>query len=278
MSRLTDLRRRATATGSRLPEPVAASPAGRLMTGTNDVQRARLAAQARLMTVEQGRRVYGPGDRSEHAYLLGPGLVRLATPQARLLPLIFLYAGEIFGESGLFDDTPRDHSADVQQDAVICAVPAALLRELMRCNAEFARQMGRLPAARVRALQSRVAELLHPSARARVAQVLLTLGRRFGSRVGDAILVPVGLRQQDLAALAGVRRETANGILRNLSRLGLARVTRRDIRLTDPAALLAMLGERCGPPHMAPPPRFMPLDPVAGSVDAADRLVASKTA
>jgi CRP/FNR family transcriptional regulator, cyclic AMP receptor protein len=249
-----------------------------LLEPLSDLQRVRLAAQARLMTLEHGRRVYGPGDRSEHVYLVGMGLVGLAAPQDGWLPLTFLYPGEIFGEMALFGDARRDHGADVQHDAVICALPAVPVRELMHVNAEFARQVGRLLAARLRALQTHVAELLHPGARARVAHVLLTLAGRFGSRVGDAILVPVGLRQQDLAALAGVRRETANGILRDFSRLGIARMTRREIRLTDPAALEAALVERCDRGHTTTGSSFMTPDPFSIAVDATGDPTARKTA
>lgn len=214
----------------------------RLLETLNDDQREAIRRVITVSELKRGSRVYMPGDPAEHIYLLRFGVVKLGTPVADggLQILTFVYAGDLFGESAVIEEGPRDHVAEVHEDSIVCAVPREPLVQIMRETPEFGYQLTKLMAMRLRAFKTRVEHLLHRSAQARIAHTLLTLGRQFGTEVGHGLVIPLRLSQRDLANLVGVRRETVNLVLRNFRQRGLVEAHRRRILVQNPAALEAV--------------------------------------
>ena len=214
----------------------------RLLETLNDDQRETIRKVITISELKRGSRIYMPGDSAEHIYLLRFGVVKLGTPVAdgSLLILTFLYTGDLFGESAVIEDVPRDHVAEVHEDSIICAVPREPLLQVMRETPEFGCQLTRLMAMRLRMFKTRVEHLLHRSAQARIAHTLLTLGQQFGAEVGQGLVIPLRLSQRDLANLVGVRRETVNLVLRDFRQRGLVEAQRRRIFVQNPKALAAV--------------------------------------
>ncbi|MBI2189863.1 MAG: Crp/Fnr family transcriptional regulator [Acidobacteria bacterium] len=74
---------------------------------------------------------------------------------------------------------------------------------------------------RIRYFRARVAHLLCRTPHARVAHTLLTLAAERSVMDADGVLIPLRLSQLELAALAGLTRETVNIVLRDLRGRGL---------------------------------------------------------
>jgi len=214
----------------------------RLLDALNDDQRETIRKAISISELKRGSRVYTTGDRAEHIYLLRFGVVKLGTPvpDGGLLILTFLYTGDLFGESAVIEDGPRDHVAEVHEDSIVCAVPREPLLQIMRETPEFGYQLTKLMALRLRMFKTRVEHLLHRSAHARIAHTLLTLGQQFGAEVGHSLVIPLRLSQRDLANLVGVRRETVNLVLQDFRQRGLVEAERRRILVQDPRALAAV--------------------------------------
>jgi len=214
----------------------------RLLEALNEDQRESIRRVITISELKRGSRIYMPGDTAEHIYLLRFGVVKLGTPLADggMLILTFLYTGDLFGEASVIDEAPRDHVAEVHEDSVICAVPREPLLAIMRQTPEFGYQLTKLMAVRLRTLKTRVEQLLHRSAQARIAHTLLTLGRQFGAEVGHGLVIPLRLSQRDLANLVGVRRETVNLVLQDFRQRGLVEAQRRRIFVQDPEKLAAV--------------------------------------
>ncbi len=214
----------------------------RLIETLNDDQREAIRRVITLSELKRGSRVYKPGDPAEHIYLLRFGVVKLGTPVADggLKILTFVYTGDLFGESAVIEEGPRDHAAEVHEDSIVCAVPREPLVQIMRETPEFGYQLTKLMAIRLRTLETRVEHLLHRSAQARIAHTLLTLGRQFGAEVGHGLVIPLRLSQRDLASLVGVRRETVNLVLQDFRQRGLVQAQRRQILVQNPAGLEAV--------------------------------------
>lgn len=214
----------------------------RLLEALDEDQRDAIRRVITISELKRGSRIYMPGDASEHIYLLRFGVVKLGTPlpDGGLLILTFLYTGDLFGEASVIDDGPRDHVAEVHEDSLVCAVPRGPLLAVMRQTPEFGYQLTKLMAVRLRMFKTRVEQLLHRSAQARIAHTLLTLGRQFGAEVGHGLVIPLRLSQRDLASLVGVRRETVNLVLQDFRHRGLVEAQRRRIYVQDPEALAAV--------------------------------------
>jgi CRP/FNR family transcriptional regulator, cyclic AMP receptor protein len=214
----------------------------RLLESLNDDQRETIRKAITISELKRGSRIYLPGDPAEHIYLLRFGVVKLGTPtpDGGMLILTFLYTGDLFGESAVIEDLPRDHVAEAHEDSIICSVPREPLLRIMHETPDFGCQLTKLMAVRLRMFKTRVEQLLHRSAQARIAHTLLTLGQQFGAQVGPGLVIPLRLSQRDLASLVGVRRETVNLVLQNFRQRGLVEAQRRRIVVQNPVALAAV--------------------------------------
>jgi CRP/FNR family transcriptional regulator len=90
---------------------------------------------------------------------------------------------------------------------------------------------------RLRRFQTRIEELLHKSAHARIAHTLLDLGAEHGIADARGILIPLRLNQADLGNLVGLARETVNIVLQDFKQRGLVETDRESIRIMDPSRL-----------------------------------------
>lgn len=93
-----------------------------------------LEQATRMFEVKRRERIYLPGDPSDQVFLLKTGVVKIATmgPYGRQAILAFLYAGDIFGELALIDDSPRSHAVEAHEDALICAIDRVLFLQIIR--------------------------------------------------------------------------------------------------------------------------------------------------
>src|SRR5439155_3661225 len=82
-------------------------------------------------------------------------------------------------------------------------------------------------AARVRRASILACDVAWLDVATRIERRLQDLAARFGRPVPGGTSIPITLRQDDLAALAGTSRETANRALRRLVERGRAQVERR---------------------------------------------------
>ncbi len=205
-------------------------------------QRRRLEAEVRTLQVRRGGRVYGPGEASDELFVVRTGVVKLATTtaDAREIILGFVNPDETFGELAAAGDGPRDHRAEAHEEAVVCGIPGEALVDLIRETPEVGFELNRILGTRLRALRTRVGELLCRSAMVRVARALIDLAEAHGIADADGVLVPLRLSQRDLANLAGLSRETVNAVLQNLRARSLVEADRRSIRIFQPGRLRAL--------------------------------------
>ena len=86
---------------------------------------------------------------------------------------------------------------------------------------------------RLRQVESKFSDLVFHSAPARLAKLLLQLGKSMGERDQDTIRLNVRLTHQNLANLIGTSRETVSALLGQFQRQGLLIQDRRQICLVD---------------------------------------------
>jgi CRP/FNR family transcriptional regulator, cyclic AMP receptor protein len=211
----------------------------RWLEALTDSQRRTLAPLTRLLAVRRGHPVYRPGDPNDEIFFLKAGVVKITTfgPAGNGRIVAFRYPGDAFGELALVDDGRRDHLAEAHEDVSIFSIERGVLLRLVCQTPELNVHLLKLMAARLRGVQARVQALLCGDARGRVAHVLLDLAADCGVADADGILIPLRVSQRDLANLAGLTRETVNGVLADLRNRGLIEADRRSIRVKNPDAL-----------------------------------------
>ena len=214
----------------------------RLLDALGVPARQLIAQSSRMLEVKRGQRIYLPGDPSDQVFLLDSGVIKIVFvgPGDREVILAFLHSGDIFGELAIADDGPRDHIAEVHEDAVLCAVGKDLMLRLVRESPDLDYQIIKLMGLQVKRLHTRLERLLYKGAAARVAETLVELANEHGVTDARGTIVPFRLNQRELANLVGLTRETVNVVLHEFRQKGLIEVDRGRIRLLDVPKLQAV--------------------------------------
>jgi CRP/FNR family transcriptional regulator len=213
-----------------------------LLEALPDSVRETLKHAAQMFEAKRGHRLYVPGDPSDKVFLLKAGVVKIAAvgPDNREVILSLLYPGDIVGELALVDESPRDHLAEVHEDAVLCEVDKPSMLRLMRESPELGYRITKIMGIRLKQLQSRYEQLVFKSAAARVAETLVDLAKDRGVTDARGTMVPFRLSQRELASIVGLTRETVNVVLQEFRHRGLIEVQAGRIRLLDSQKLRAV--------------------------------------
>lgn len=204
-----------------------------------------LPAERRKLLLDNGRpRSFGSG---ELIYAIGEppnGLWAVVSGQVRLkgypaaglefLALI-LRPGTWFGEVSTLDGGPRPHDAVAFGPTRMLHVPMAAFRRLAQAEPGFHRDLGLLVCRHQRVALDFIAQTVAVPLQVRLARLLSGHTREPGQaqEVGQALNV----RQEDLAVMLSVARQTLNKHLQVLAQAGVIGLAYAQIRVLDPGRL-----------------------------------------
>ncbi len=198
------------------------------------VRQAALLERARPSTVAAGARVYGLGDPPDGLWSVVEGEVRLVSYPAIGLESVAMIVGpgSWFGELSVVDGGPRPHDAVAVRPTRLLHVPLAAFERVAEAHPILYRDLGVLVCGRQRAALTFMAQSIAQPVSVRLARVLGTAARAAGP---DALR----MRQEDLAAMIGVSRQTINKELKRLERAGVIELSYGKIAVREPQALRA---------------------------------------
>ncbi len=197
-------------------------------------RRDALLSEARSRPVAAGGLIYATGDPPNGLWAVLSGQVRLkGYPAAghEFLALI-LRPGTWFGEVSTLDDGPRPHDATAFGPARVLHVPMAAFHRLSERWPGLYLDLGRLVCRHQRVALDFIAQSVSLPLPARLARLLM--GR---AGEGDG---PLHLRQEEVAVMLGVSRQTLNRHLRGLAQRGVLKLGYGRIDVIDPGALRAL--------------------------------------
>lgn len=185
-------------------------------------QHRRLLENHRLLTVEADQQLLLEQDESQGLLLLRSGLakVRGFDLDGQETVVAVLGPGEICGEMAILNSEGL-RTADVVSltPCRVAALRAAPFAALVRSDVRLALALARLQAARLQALNRRL-RLRGGDATTRLLATLADLARSSAPGASETDPIPP-LPQREIAALAGLARETASRSLSTLRRRGL---------------------------------------------------------
>jgi len=199
-------------------------------------------AKIRCSVYQRGERVYGETDETNHVYALHRGRVRTlrVTPQGKDVTLYLVEPGQLFGVDAIAHGEPGGrqwgHDAEaIDHETVVIAMP----------QQEFSDVAGRHPSLMnhiVRSLWSQSQDLMDQAetrafhdVRGRVAHALLLLAYKEGKASARGLVINPAMTHEELAALAGTRRESVTMALGAWKREGVLAIDEgeRSIVLLD---------------------------------------------
>ncbi len=212
----------------RVPETVAAHP-------LND-----LFGKAASIRLKAGRALFQAGDPANGCYLVEEGSLKVSLGARaggeRILSV--LAPGAVVGELSMIDGSPRSATIIAVKDSRLKFISLAMFQSFADAHPEIFRHLAVFLAQRLRITNEVVAAGVLPL-KGRVARALLDLADAFGRDVGSGrILIPQKISQSDLAAMAGIARESASRILNEWKKSSLVSRVSGYYCLENPAAIL----------------------------------------
>jgi len=179
-----------------------------------------LFSRATTVQLKTDEVLFLAGDPGDGCYRVLDGLLKVAmTSQSNERILAFLGLGAIVGEMAVIDRLPRCASVVAVRPAILSFVSDADFREFGKEHPQVYEALVALLAARLRETDTTIATGTFLPLHGRVACTLLELAQKFGQDVGSGrIVIHQKIGQRDLAAMAGIARETVNRILSDWKR------------------------------------------------------------
>ncbi len=179
-----------------------------------------------------GEVVFHQGDPCDSLFLLRRGRVSVqaCTADGDTVTIGLIAAPDVFGEVGLIRPDHHHTATVVALDEVhVLAVLASRFHDLRMDHPDLTEWLLVTLTQRLERMSVLLSDSLFVDAEHRVARRLLDCRCSFGVQGSE----PLPLTQDDLAAMAGVSRPTANRVLRHLEDQGVVRLARRHITIAD---------------------------------------------
>jgi CRP-like cAMP-binding protein len=191
--------------------------------------------------VPKGSQIYGEGDPGRTVYLVKRGGVKIvvSTAEGKEIALAYLGEMELFGETALVDDAPREQRAVATTDSCLLVFGAPEIEAMMARQPALGLSITKFVGMKLRKIQMRLQHMMFRTPRQRLASLLLELGEDFGEKSGANGEIELKLRitHGEIASLIGVTRETVTYAMGGLELEEMIRTEKRRIFLTDAARL-----------------------------------------
>lgn len=193
----------------------------------------------------QGKTILSQGEQGSFALLLLSGWVKVigADPSGETALLAIRAGGDLIGEMGVLDHTPRSASVVTCTDLVVRQVPGTEFERFLSQHSDAAIEVAGMISERFRWANRRRIEFATCPADVRVARILLDLCATYGRLDGNRCELDVALTRDELASMAGVALSTAEKIVRTYQRQGLVSSRYRALTVTDLSGLRHRAGK-----------------------------------
>jgi CRP/FNR family transcriptional regulator len=193
-----------------------------LLSGLPREYTSRLIARAPAISLKKGQTLFESGAVGDGCYWLEAGVLKVSVTshQGAERILAILGPGSIVGELAMIDGLPRSATVQALRDSRLTFVARRIFLDCLRDYPEMYRHIVTTLVARLRQADEEVAAASFLSLKARVARALLQFAKYLGepTEAPDQLVIRHTLRQDDLAALADVARESASRILNEWKR------------------------------------------------------------
>lgn len=190
-----------------------------------------LFASGHRRSLPKNHVVVAEGAKPDSLYLImsGTAVVVATNPAGQELLLAYMFAGDFFGEMGLFPDvSERSAGIRTRTECLMLEVGYTRFLEITQRHPELWIDVAGQLAARLRAVNRRLAEMPTLHAADRIWMVLCELADRSDApRVEEGRLL--NITRQDLGRLAGCTRELAGMVLHDFETDGRVALHGRNI-------------------------------------------------
>lgn len=180
-----------------------------------------------------------PGD-TLHVIDKGRAIIQVSTAMGDKTILSVRGPGDVLGELSLFDEGRRTASVYALEPVETLVLTHSALNRLRTENPRVDRYLAELLSGKLAELTQQLMEVLYLPVEQRVLRVLDRLADAFERDSSEPTVVVI--RQEDLAAMAGTRRQTASRPLKDAEAAGAIAIGRGRITVLDREHLRSLAG------------------------------------
>ncbi len=213
-----------------------------LLEGLSTEQYRELIGLVEVRELQRRQIVYLPGDPGEHVFFIQGGRIKCSkvSRDGKELTLTYVAAGEFFGELCVLEGQPREEMAEAMKNSIVTLLPRERIRALLEAESHIAFRFIKVIGDRRRAMETKIEHLVFRDVHAKLAALLLELGREYGKETEDGVQIDVKITHQEMANLIGSTRETISLTLAAFKRKELIQLQGRTVVLTDQEGLTAL--------------------------------------
>ena len=198
------------------PSPLPLGPPDSILTRLPEAYSSKLLVSAKTVLLRQAHVLFRKGDPGDGCYWLQRGVLKIivTSPNGEERILAVLGQGSIVGELAMLDALPRSATVEAITDCHLIFVSRAAFNACLAQHPEIYGDLVSTLVHRLRLTDEETAAASFLTVKARVARAFLQLARHLGRDMGSGqILISHKISQNDLAAMAGVARESVSRTL-----------------------------------------------------------------
>jgi CRP-like cAMP-binding protein len=213
-----------------------------LLEGLSTDQYRELIGLVEVREVQRRQIVYLPGDPGEHVFFIQGGRIKCSkvSRDGKELTLTYVAAGAFFGELCVLEGQPREEMAEAMKNSIITVLPRESIRGLLQTEPHIAFRFIKVIGDRRRSMETKIEHLVFRDVHAKLAALLLELGREYGKDTEDGLQIDQKITHQEMANLIGSTRETISLTLAAFKRKELIQLHGRTVILVDQEGLTAL--------------------------------------
>lgn len=198
-----------------------------------------IAANRKNFHFKKGELLFKEGEEVKGIYFVNEGTVKVHKQWGdKELILRFARKGAIAGHRGLGGDLLYPVSATALEPVEACYVDLDFFKASMKVNHDFMYELMMFYAGELKETERNMRNLVHMPVKNRIAQALITLQEKFGTKEDSTI--DIELSRQDFASFVGTTYETVFRMLNELVEDKLLTVDGKRITITDKQKLLEL--------------------------------------
>jgi len=184
---------------------------------------------------EKNQAIFYEGNSCEGIYVLCSGSVKLVqsskSGQQQILGIVS--PGDLVEKSFLLHPGRHASTAEALEKSEVSFFHREEFLDVLKTNSHLAVNLISVLSREVESGRERSRQLAFKSAKRRLADILLDLGRRHGMKENGATVIKIQLKREELAGMAGVTQETVVRLLGSLNKEKLIRLVGKKILILD---------------------------------------------
>lgn len=177
--------------------------------------------------------VQTPESAREGLHFVKEGKLRLykLNENGKQFTLGILTRGNIFGELNSFAFGTRRVYIETMEPSLLCTIPEPQFERLMINRPQLALKFLKALSDRLKEREDQLEQLALHGLRNRVLHLLTTLSTKFGIVQDGYSLIDLPLSHQEIANMLGATREAVSGVMSELAKEGVVKVSRMSVQL-----------------------------------------------